>query len=394
MTTTVTYESILHFMNSMEFSGMKLGIERIREALRLHGNPEAGLKIINVVGTNGKGSVTSMLAKILEESGFKVGMFTSPHLVDVRERIQINGSMISKDDFREMFLEAKSTISDLTFFELVTLMAVLYFVREKVEYAIFEAGLGGTYDATNFESGIMTLVTRIALDHTHILGNTVEKIAADKCGVVKQGETVVITYANNDIIQVIKDSISDKNVKLMIADDSEFDVSLHGKFQKENAGVAVSAARELGIDNAVIQQGLKEVKWPGRVEYIDKNVLVDCAHNPSGINALADYLGGLDYEKLYLVFGVSKNKDYANMIKSLPSHEKLIFTQSTVSRRLSIDDIPVGLECEKVRDPLLALERAKELAGEKDLVVVCGSIFLIGDIKAALMPNLVKNVVA
>ncbi|MBW2968120.1 bifunctional folylpolyglutamate synthase/dihydrofolate synthase, partial [Candidatus Woesearchaeota archaeon] len=246
--TAVTYESIVDSMNSMEFSGMKLGIERIREALRLHGNPEAGLKIINVVGTNGKGSVTAMLSEVLRAAGYKVGMFTSPHLVDVRERIQVNGVMISKDDFKEMFLQAKTKMSDLTFFELVTMMAVLHFVREKVDYAIFEAGLGGTYDATNFETGLMTLVTKIDLDHTHILGDTVEQIAADKCGIVKKGSTVVVTHSNTPVMETIKDAISGKQARLLLAEDSKFDTLLKGQFQKENAGVAVAAAREMGIN--------------------------------------------------------------------------------------------------------------------------------------------------
>jgi len=391
---TVTYESIVKYMNSMEFSGMKLGIERIREALKLHGSPESRLKVINVVGTNGKGSVTAMLASILGKAGYRVGMFTSPHLVDVRERIQVNGDMISKDEFREMFLEAKSKMPELTFFELVTLMAVLYFVKQKVDYAIFEAGLGGTYDATNFQTGMMTLVTRVALDHTHILGDTVEKITLDKMGVVKEGQPVVVTHANNSVLPIIEDVVVEKKAKLVLAEDSEFDVSLEGEFQKENAGVAVKAAREIGVGEDVIKDGLASVKWPGRLEFVEKNVLLDCAHNPSGMKALSEYVSGLDYEKLYLVFGVSKNKDYQDMIKLLPPHAGLIFTQSTVSRRLPVEEVPEGLECEKVRDPVEALERAKSLAGPDDLIVVCGSIFLIGDVKAALMPEPVQDQVA
>ncbi|MBW2971712.1 bifunctional folylpolyglutamate synthase/dihydrofolate synthase [Candidatus Woesearchaeota archaeon] len=390
----VDYDSIVKYMNSMEFSGMKLGIERIREALQMFGNPEKNLKVIHIVGTNGKGSVAAMISQILREAGHKVGMFTSPHLVDVRERIQIDGKMISKEEFREAFLDAKSKLSDLTFFELVTLMAVLYFSKQKVDYAVFEAGLGGTYDATNFETSLMSVVTRISLDHTHILGDTEEKIAQDKCGIIKKNQPVVVTHANNKVMYVIEKAAKEKNARLVIAQDTDYNTSLKGQFQKENAGIAVKAAEELGIKGETIKKALQHVKWPGRVEFIEHNILLDCAHNPAGITALREYVETLDYEKLFIVFGVCKNKDYLNMLTLLPKHEELIFTQASVARRLPIDEIPEGLRCTKIREPLAALEHAKKRAGKKDLILVCGSIFLIGDIKAALTPEPVSNLIA
>ncbi len=379
----VTYESIVHYMNSMEFSGMKLGIGRIRKALKLFRNPQKDLKIINIVGTNGKGSVAAMLSKILERAGHKTGMFTSPHLVDVRERIQVNNKPITKDEFRQAFLEAKSKLTELTFFELITLMAVLHFSKKKVDYAIFEAGLGGKYDATNFNNGMMTIITRISLDHTHILGDTVQKIAQDKCEMIKPEQKVITTESNAESMDVIENQAAEKHAKLLKTGKSEYRTSLHGQFQEENAGLAVKAAEGLGIDDKTIKESLLEVKWPGRAEFIGKNVLLDCAHNPAGIKALVRYLETLSHDNLYIVFGVSKNKDYNRMLQLLPEHKKLIFTQSTIARRLPIDQVPEEVECEKVRDPSKALSRAKELAGEKDLIVVCGSIFLIGDVKAA-----------
>ena len=383
MTSTVTYDSIIKHLNSMEFSGMKLGIERIREALQLFGNPENDMKIINIVGTNGKGSVAAMLSKILEKAGHKVGMFTSPHLVDVRERIQINNQMISKEDFRDSFIEAKSKLAELTFFEIITLMAVLHFANQKVDYAVFEAGLGGKYDATNFEPSLMSVITKISLDHTHILGNTVEKIAKDKCGVIKENQPVVVTHANNTVVDMIKQVVDEKNSKFILAEDTTYKLSLNGQFQKENAGIAVQVAKELRICEEDIKNGLLEVKWPGRAEFISKNILLDCAHNPLGITALNKYVKTLEYDKLFIIFGVSRNKEYDQMIQLLPEHEELIFTQSTIARRLSIDDIPDDVDCIKIRDPMEALQHAKSLAGKKDLILICGSIFLIGDIKTA-----------
>ncbi|NQU79799.1 bifunctional folylpolyglutamate synthase/dihydrofolate synthase [Candidatus Woesearchaeota archaeon] len=394
MSNTVTYEGIVHYLNSMEFSGMKMGIDRIRDALYLFGNPEKDLKVIHVVGTNGKGSVAAMMSKIIERAGHKVGMFTSPHLVDVRERIQVNNQLISKEEFREVFLEAKSKFTDLTFFELITLMAVLHFSKQKVDYAVFEAGLGGTYDATNFETSLMTVITRISLDHTHILGDTVEKIAKDKCGAIKQNQPVVVTHTNNTVMDLIRQIVDEKESRLVLAEDTSYDVSLKGQFQKENAGIAVMAARELNISDGTIKKALQEVRWPGRVEFIEDNILLDCAHNPAGITALGKYVETLEYDMLYIVFGVSKNKDYDEMIRLLPRHEKLIFTQSSITRRLHIEEVPDSVECIKVRDPAEALSHAKGLAGEKDLILVCGSIFLVGDIKASLSLDSGQDVIA
>jgi dihydrofolate synthase/folylpolyglutamate synthase len=391
---SVTYEGIVKYMNSMEFSGMKLGIERIKKALSLFGNPEKRLKIINIVGTNGKGSVAAMLSKILEKAGHKVGMFTSPHLVDVRERIQVNNKLISKDEFKEAFVEAKSKLAELTFFELVTLMAVLHFVRQKVDYAVFEAGLGGTYDATNFDSSLMSVVTSISLDHTHILGETVEKITRDKCGMIKPGNTVITTEANSGVMRLIEEIAGQKDARLVVAGSSEYETLLKGQFQKENAGVAVQAAGELGIDERSIKQGLLEAQWPGRIEWLEKNILMDCAHNTAGVAALRKYIETLDYENIIFVFAACKNKDYRGMLELLPEHKELIFTQTSIERRLSIEEIPREIKGTRIKDPVSALEHAKSLAGEKDLIVLCGTIFLVADIKAALAPELVKDAVA
>lgn len=381
----VTYESIVEQMNSMEFSGMKLGLSRIKEALGLFGHPEKGLKIVHIAGTTGKGSVAAMVSTMLSTAGHRVGMFTSPHLIDVRERIQINGELISKDDFRDVYVEASSKMAELTFFELLTLMAVLYFSRQKVDYAVFEVGLGGTYDATNFDSTFISAITKIALDHTNILGDTVEEIARDKCGIIKQGQEVVTTSSNKSVMGIIEDAVSANGAKLTVVSDSSYDTVLKGKFQRQNAGIAVEIARKLGVGEDAIKKGLRDVVWPGRIEYLADNLLVDCAHNAEGITALAEYVDGLDCENVYVVFAVGPHKDYKAMIELLHKHEKLIFTQSSVvSRRLPLDEVVDEIECEKIVDPIEAVRKAVSLAGEKDLVLVCGSIFLVADVKIAI----------
>ncbi|MFC1741410.1 bifunctional folylpolyglutamate synthase/dihydrofolate synthase [Nanoarchaeota archaeon] len=383
MSSPVTYESIVKYMNSMEFSGMKLGLDRIRSALADYGNPEKGLKIVHVGGTNGKGSVAAMIAKILEKSGKRVGLFTSPHLVDVRERIQVNGEYISKDDFRDVFLEAKEKTSDLTFFEIVTLMAVLYLVKQKVDYAVFEVGLGGTYDATNFEESLLSVITKVSMDHTDLLGDDLQKIAWEKCNIIKHGQTVVTTEANAGVMDTIKETVEKRGANLVVAGESDYETSLKGGFQRQNAGIAVEVARQLGVGEDDIRAGLKEVSWPGRLEFVEKNVLLDCAHNPAGIDAISQYVAGLDHGKLIIVFGVSRNKKYHEMLNLLPPHDVMIFTQSTISRRLPVEEVPKGIECIKIRDPVEALAHAQGLAGENDLILVCGSIFLIADIKTS-----------
>jgi dihydrofolate synthase / folylpolyglutamate synthase len=377
----VTYDGIVNYMNSLEFSGMRLGIDRIKTALRLFDSPEKKLKIIHITGTNGKGSVAAMTAAILMQSGYSVGMYTSPHLVDVRERIQVNGEDLSKEEFREAFLEAKSRLVELTFFELLTLMAVLHFVKKKVDYAVFEVGLGGRYDATNFETTAMSAVTSISLDHTDVIGKTVEEIARDKSGIIKNGQTVVTTDANADVMDIIKQAAAEKGAKLIIAPETGYPLALKGQFQRQNAGIAAAIARELGIGEEAIRKGLLAARWPGRIEYLEKNILMDCAHNPGGIAALAEYVGTLEYNKLIIVFAVSRNKDYEGMLRLLPKHDALIFTQTSVTRRLPIEEAPAWPECVKIRDPVEALKHARSLAGAKDLILVCGSIFLIGDIK-------------
>ncbi|MFH1064849.1 MAG: folylpolyglutamate synthase/dihydrofolate synthase family protein [Candidatus Woesearchaeota archaeon] len=394
MDVQITYDDVLKHMNSMEFSGMKLGIERIQNALALLGNPERLLKIIHITGTNGKGSVAAMLSTMLKNAGHSVGMFTSPHLVDVRERIQINDVLISKDALKETFLEAKDVLSELTFFELFTLMAVLYFVKNKVDYAIFEVGLGGTYDATNFKNSFISVITKIALDHTAILGDSVDQIAQDKCGIIKHGQKVVTTQANEQVMGVISSVARKKEAQLIVARNTDRPLSLNGQFQRENAGVAIQVAKELCIPDKVISDSLLSVRWPGRAEFIEKNVLLDCAHNPSGVDALRHYVDTLDHQRIIIVFAVSKNKDYMEMLSLLPKHDELIFTQSTVTRRLPIEDIPKGISCTRISDPIKALEHAKSISKEGDLIVVCGSIFLIGDIKAALTDKLVHDIVS
>jgi dihydrofolate synthase/folylpolyglutamate synthase len=382
----VTYDSIVSYMNSLEFSGMKLGIDRIKTALKLFGNPEKKLKIIHITGTNGKGSVAAMTSSVLLAAGHKVGMYTSPHLVDVRERIQVNGNIISEDEFREVFIEAKSKLVELTFFELLTLMAVLHFVKKKVDFAVMEVGLGGTYDATNFDTTLISAITKISLDHTDILGKTVVEIARDKSGIIKQGQIVITTSENADIMHTIRKAADEKKAKLVIATPTEYPLALKGQFQKQNAGIVIEIARNLGIKEDSIKKGLLAAKWPGRIEYIGKNILMDSAHNPGGIAALAEYIKTLKYGKLIIVFAVSKNKDYTTMLKLLPEYDTMIFTQSSVARRLPIEEAPPEIECIKIRDPAQALEHAKSIAGEKDLIVVCGSIFLVGDVKKALGP--------
>ncbi len=376
------FDSIVKYMNSMEFSGMKLGLSRIQEALKLFGNPEKRLKIIHVGGTNGKGSTAAMIAKIIELSGKKAGLYTSPHLVEVRERIQINSEMITKDGFRDVFNEAREKMAELTFFELMTLMAVLYFVKQKVDYAVFEVGLGGRLDATNFDDAEISVLTRIDLDHTNILGNTVEEIALDKCAIIKPRKKVFTTVKNDQVMDIIRKVAGKKAAGLVVCDKTIHTVGLLGDFQKENAGIAEAVTRELGVEEDIIARGLEAVNWPGRIEYLEPRVLMDCAHNPVGIRALADFVRELDYDELVVVFAVTRNKDYKIMIEELPKHKELVCTQTSVERRVPVQDL--DCDCKKFEDPIEALEHAKSRVGPEGLVLVCGSIFLVGDLKSVL----------
>ena len=307
-----------------------------------------------------------------------MGLFTSRHLVDFTERFQIDRKAISKDDAFRLVNKVKEAGVELTFFELTTAVAFLYFCEQEVDYAVVEVGMGGRLDATNIVKPVVSVITSISFDHMRWLGSTLDEIAAEKAGIVKQGIPLFTTkYVAS--LKPVKRICAENSAPIVIA--NEESTSMKGAFQRKNAGLAASVARYIGISDEKIIEGLMDTYWPARLEFIESNVLLDCAHNPDGIEKLSEFVKTLSYEKLIMIFGVMKDKDYNEMLAKLPKFDKLLLTKPQIERSLD----PMALEIENaevVDDVWSAFSRAKSVASEDDLIVVCGSCYLAGELLA------------
>ncbi|MBS3110408.1 bifunctional folylpolyglutamate synthase/dihydrofolate synthase [Candidatus Woesearchaeota archaeon] len=401
------YESSIQFLDRIQMQkGMKLGLANMTRALQLTDNPQLQYKVIHVTGTNGKGSVCAMLDAILTSAGHKVGRYISPHLVKINERIMINGREISDEKFAELVNYVRPYLRkvDLTYFEILTLMAFLHFRDEKVDFAVVEVGMGGRLDATNTAQPILSIITNIDFDHTKHLGGTIAEIATEKAGIIKENATVV-TGCTGDALAVIKETCQAKRSKLVplathkvqrrilnIGDLKNVSLSLKGEFQHQNAKVAVTAAKAMqtmGIDlpDRSIKIGLASAEWPGRLDFIENNVLVDCAHNPAAINVLVIELKRLQsvFDRMVLVFGAMKDKDYQGMIEELcPLADKVFLTKVKEERAAEPEELAKEVKQYTKNFALTAnvadaVELARSEAGPRDLVLITGSIYVVGD---------------
>lgn len=367
----------IEYLFGLRRFGIKPGLESITAVLDKLGNPHRRLRVIHVAGTNGKGSTSAMIASVLKHAGFKVGLYTSPHLVDYRERMQIGGEMISEYDIVRFIEKIEALGIPLTFFEFTTAIALLYFAHNDVDFVVLEVGLGGSWDATNVCDAEIAVFTSIGLDHTRILGDSIDLIAKDKCGIIKPSSKVVVGEDNNalDLIREIS-----QGHDFYVAPKFSGRISLAGEFQKDNAGIAAKVCGLLGVEDKFIKVGVANTHWPGRLQFIDKNILFDCAHNPDAVGVVKDYVKSLDFDRLIVVFGVLADKDYRRMIKLLPKPDFLILTTPDSDRALDPVELAHDGECAVVESPEEALRFAKEIALENDLIFVTGSIFLVGDL--------------
>lgn len=395
------YNQILNHLYSLESSKIKLGLKNIKNLLWKIGNPEKELKCIHVAGTNGKGSVCAMIFHILREAGYNAGLYTSPHLKRFNERIRFNDDFISDREIVDYYLKMKDKITDQSFFEITTAMAFLYFKDKKADFVVLEAGLGGRLDATNVITPMVSVITTIGLEHTDLLGNSIEKIAYEKAGIIKRNVPVV-TGANGKALEKIRSIAKERNAPLILAKkhkNIQFKY-LNGRFQHFNADIALTIIdtlnrhHSLKISNKNIYGGLKNTKWPARLQFIGKNVLIDCAHNPDGIKALAEELKAIkrrnDFKNLVIVFGVLRDKDFEEMLRQLLKLRpfKIILTQPKSDRALKAGELAGTLKktgknkmlnFAEIKNPGAALDYAKKIAGRDDLVVVAGSIYLVGE---------------
>jgi len=421
----MNYQEFANWMFNLERFGIKLGLENVTEFLGRIGNPQNSFKSIHVTGTNGKGSVCVFVSEILRKHGLKVGLYTSPHLVNFSERIKIDNREIPQKDVLRIGLELKQVMDEmiaeskemqLTFFEFTTGLAFKYFSERNVDIVVAEVGMGGRLDATNVIVPEVAAITRIGLEHTNYLGSTVPDIAREKAGIVKQGALVVTCERKPDALAVIQ-STCDKKRATLRKIGSDFDVSsvkqslrgtmfdyaggrtfrglrtrLLGGYQAENAAAAIAIVEDLAnrgmlISDEDIRKGLASARWPGRLDIVSRRPLVmfDGSHNPDGVATTVKVLRDLGVTPLTFVVGCMDDKDARGIVRALvPVASKIISTQSKYKRALSTEKLEaiVGEEfqgpTESAPDSEDAFERGlADVRGEG--VCMIGSLYVVGE---------------
>ena len=406
----LNYGEILNYIHSLGKFSKPAGLKRISLALKKLDNPQDNFRSVHIAGTNGKGSVSAMLAKIFETAGFKTGLFISPFVIDFRERIQINGDFISEEDLIKYSQKVIDSGVEMTEFEFITAAAFTYFSDKKCDIVVAETGLGGRFDATNTLKNVAAaVITKIGLDHLGILGDTVEKIAAEKCGIIKDCPVTVASAGQRQEALAVIESYSnrlvtpdlscltvlkcDESGNSIIYKNKEYNISLCGEYQIENALTVIETVENSGynIPYETVKKALANTFFPARAEIICKNPLVvlDGAHNPDGAAELAKILKK-HAGRVTAVIGVMKDKDYKTVLKTT-----LPFCRSAVA--VTVEDMPRTLSASELADaaevycPTVtadnydeAIKKSASLAG-KDPVFVFGSLYLAGGIRDKLI---------
>ncbi|MDD2870788.1 MAG: dihydropteroate synthase [Candidatus Gracilibacteria bacterium] len=347
-------------------------LEKAKNALTKLGNPDKNYKIIHIAGTNGKGSVSKMVFSVLKSAGKKVGVFTSPHLIDIRERFETEEGLISKKDFVKVLNQVLKTSDDLSYFEKCTLIALEYFKQKKCEYVILETGCGGRLDTTNIVNPIITAITSIGIDHTELLGDTLEKIAFEKAGIIKENVPVVYNFEN----EIIEKKAKEVNA-LIIFNDKKIKTNLLGKHQEKNAAIAYEICKYIGIDENIINKGLQNVVHRGRLDLITDNILVDGAHNTDGLKTLKEYIEiniKNNYDNICYCFSLKKGKDINLVFEVFGEDKKYVLIDS--DSNLLADFADYRGKYDFMTNKKL-LEQAK--SNKKDFYVVFGSLYMIGE---------------
>lgn len=443
----ITYDEAVEYLLDIPRFMKKTDLKNLRHLLNIMQDPDEGFEIVHVAGTNGKGSVCAYLSSILIEDGKKCGLFTSPHLVKINERIKVNGKDISDEDFLRVFKTVMLAITahmsegyeHPSFFEVLCAMALYYFREQRVDYAVLETGLGGRLDATNVvEKPRLCIITTIDLDHTEILGDTIEKIATEKAGIIKKGVPVIFDYSGISAWKVVRKACVMNNCLFIVAkgntlnvevnenhiefsdetlfDGEKFRINTVALYQADNARLAVMAARELGVEKAVIKRGLLEAFWPGRMQQIKKNVYLDGAHNVSGMKAFIKSARNIIRanpsmdRKITLVLAIVSDKDFDSMAKEIINSalfDDIIVTHVKSNRALEIQKLILSLSkymynhegkttfiyegkatqfnlheanivgVEELTDAINYVVPYRE---ENDIVFFAGSLYMIGDV--------------
>lgn len=380
-----TYKDALELLTSQGKFHINLGLERISGVLKLLGNPQDNLKYFHVAGTNGKGSVCSIIASILEADGKIVGLYTSPHIHKYTERIKINGTDISERDFSQYVsdiveLADKNNI-DLTEFEILTAVMFKYFSDKKVDVVVLETGLGGRFDATNIiKSNLCAIITHIDLDHTERLGETKDKIAFEKAGIIKNRCSIVTSEG----YEAIKDKADECDSLLLMVTPLEdtSKLALKGTYQQENLSLALAAIKLVypKISQEIITKGLHNVKHPCRFEYIeDRNILIDGAHNPNGALALRESLDAyFPNKKRRFIFGCLRNKNYKKMMSVLfTKNDEIYFNHFSHQNSATVEELQSACEFDGKNFKSLS---DLDLKDKETLTIICGSFYMLDEI--------------
>jgi dihydrofolate synthase/folylpolyglutamate synthase len=370
--------------------GMRLGLSAMREVCERTGHPERAFRVVHVAGTNGKGSVCAMVESIARAAGIRTGMYTSPHLCRFAERIRVDGAPVTDEALADLLTRALDEGPDLSFFETATLAAFLAFREARVDLAVVEVGLGGRLDATNVvPTPAAAAITRIALDHTDRLGTTLEDIAREKAGIAKPGLDLLLGDMPASVRAAIDEVARASGATTTLVGDERLDVNLGlaGAHQRDNARIAAALGRRIGASGSAIQQGLADVRWPGRLERIG-NVLLDGAHNPDGARALAAYVSGLGIppEQVVLVFGALADKDWATMLDELaPMATRRVYVAPQATSRGAA--VASEMASRHPGTAAASLDAALDglAAAPPALIVVCGSLVLVGQARARLL---------
>ncbi|WP_294343846.1 folylpolyglutamate synthase/dihydrofolate synthase family protein [uncultured Clostridium sp.] len=428
----MNYRETMDYIHNTAKFGMNFGLKRTKRLLEYLGSPHEKLKCIHIAGTNGKGSTSAMVAEILKESGYKVGLYTSPFLEEFEERIQINSVNIPKEKLCSVIEKvskavdkvSKEGLGDPTEFEIITAAMFLYYYEENIDIAVVEVGLGGRLDSTNILDPMLTVITSISYDHVGILGTTLKEIATEKAGIIKEGVPLVlypveeeareaivsvakmknceinsVAYNDAEFIKIIEE---EKMYQVVRYNNEEYKLALLGTHQVINFSVVmkiVESLRKLGytISNENVKNALKNVVWKGRMEVVANKpyILLDGAHNLGGIEKLKESLHKyFNYSKLILIIGILGDKDVEHMLeKIIPSAEEIITVTPNSPRAMSATELKSKIE-RITSKKVSSFDRyeeafgyAKDISNEDDMILICGSLYMIGDMRKIVVKN-------
>lgn len=405
------------YMTSLESNGINLGLARIEALLKAMGNPQDSLKIIHVAGTNGKGSTSNFIYNSLLSAGFGVGLFTTPQLISYHDKFRYNNQMITDEEYSELLTDIKRIADENQInpsaFEVATALAIEFFRRKALDFAILEVGMGGLEDATNaIKESIISVITPIAMDHSDYLGDTIEEVARAKAGIIKPGGLVITSNTNENVIEVMTETINQKEAYLEIVSTRSFeildhnvygikfyynnevyDLSMAGIYQVENAILAIETLNLLrdikGIDisEEAITNGIRESKWPGRFDMICEKplIIIDGAHNLAGAKALKTSLSSIfKNKKILSVFAMLRDKDIDGVCSELmPLFKDVIITDINNPRALPIEDLKTIVtsyhNSVKYKSINFLKSNICEIGKDYDLIIIFGSLYMIGE---------------